>query len=116
MAARSPKPEVLAPAGSIASLRAALLHGADAVYFGLQDGFNARARAANFALAELPEVVARIHRAGARAYVTMNTLVFEPELPALEHALRGIAASGVDALIVQDPAVCLLARAICPQL
>lgn len=116
MAARSPKPEVLAPAGSMASLRAALLHGADAVYFGLQDGFNARARAANFALAELPEVVARIHRAGARAYVTMNTLVFEPELPALEHALRGIAASGVDALIVQDPAVCLLARAICPQL
>ncbi|MFN9276263.1 MAG: peptidase U32 family protein [Planctomycetota bacterium] len=116
MAARSPKPEVLAPAGSIASLRAALLHGADAVYFGLQDGFNARARAANVALAELPEVVARIHRAGARAYVTMNPLVFEPELPALEHALRGIAASGVDALIGQDPAVCLLARAICPQL
>ncbi|MCA3007799.1 MAG: U32 family peptidase [Phycisphaerales bacterium] len=116
MAARPAKPEVLAPAGSMASLRAALQHGADAVYFGLQDGFNARARAANFALAELPDVVGRIHRAGARAYVTLNTLVFEPELPALEHVLRGIASSGVDALIVQDPAVCLLARAVCPQL
>ncbi len=115
MAARS-KAEVLAPAGSLPALREALLHGADAVYFGLQDGFNARARAANFALAELPEITARIHRAGARAYVTLNTLVFEPELPAMEHVLRAIAASGVDALIVQDPAVCLLARAVCPQL
>ena len=110
------KPEVLAPAGSIESLRAALWHGADAVYFGLQDGFNARARAANFSLRSLPETVARIHRAGARAYVTLNTLVFEPELPALERVVRAIAASGVDALIVQDPAVCLLARQICPQL
>ncbi len=109
-------PEVLAPAGSLPSLLAALQHGADAVYFGLQDGFNARARAANFALAELPSITARIHRAGARAYVTLNTLVFEPELPALERVLRAIAASGVDALIVQDPAVCLLARAVCPQL
>jgi putative protease len=98
------------------ALRAALRHGADAVYFGLQDGFNARARAANFALADLPAITARIHRAGARAYLTLNTLVFEPELPALERVLRAIAASGVDALIVQDPAVCLLARAICPQL
>ena len=107
---------MLAPAGSPAALRAALRHGADAVYFGLQDGFNARARAANFALADLPAITARIHRAGARAYVTLNTLVFEPELPALERVLRAIAAAGVDALIVQDPAVCLLARAVCPGL
>ncbi|MFY9344340.1 MAG: DUF3656 domain-containing protein [Planctomycetota bacterium] len=110
------KPEVLAPAGSWPALLAALRHGADAVYFGLQDGFNARARAANFALADLPATVARIHRAGARAYLTLNTLVFEPELPAMERVLRAIAASGADALIVQDPAVCLLARAVCPEL
>ena len=116
MSARPQKPEVLAPAGSLQALLAALQHGADAVYFGLQDGFNARARAANFALADLPELCARIHRASARAYVTLNTLVFEPELPAMERVLRGIAAAGVDALIVQDPAVCLLARAVCPQL
>jgi len=116
MSARTTKPEVLAPAGSMPSLLAALHSGADAVYFGLQDGFNARARAANFALADLPAVTARIHRAGARAYVTLNTLVFEPELPAVERVLRAIAAAGVDALIVQDPAVCLLARAVCPDL
>jgi putative protease len=98
------------------ALLTALRHGADAVYFGLQDGFNARARAANFALVDLDALAARIHRAGARAYVTLNTLVFEPELPAMERVLRAIAAAGVDALIVQDPAVCLLARAVCPEL
>lgn len=116
MASRSRKPEVLAPAGSPAALRAALQAGANAVYFGLQDGFNARARAMNFPIATLDETVSAIHRAGARAYVTLNTLVFEPELAHLEQVLRTIGASGVDALIVQDPAVCLLARALCPQL
>jgi putative protease len=116
MAGRPRKPEVLAPAGSPQALAAALQNGADAVYFGLQDGFNARARAANFALAELPATVARIHRASARAYVTLNTLVFEPELAHVERVLRAVAAAGADALIVQDPAVCLLARALCPEL
>lgn len=116
MQERPSKPEVLAPAGSPAALAAALANGADAVYFGLQDGFNARARAENFTLERLPEITAQIHRAGARAYLTLNTLVFEPELPAVERLLRAVAASGVDALIVQDPAVCLLARAICPDL
>ncbi len=109
-------PEILAPAGDLPSLEAALAAGADAVYFGLDEGFNARARAANFTLANLPDTVARIHRAGARAYLTLNTLVFEPELPRLEEILRAVAASGVDALIVQDPAVALLAREVCPAL
>lgn len=109
-------PEILAPAGDEASLAAALAAGADAVYFGLDDGFNARARAQNFALANLAEVVQRVHRAGARAYVTLNTLVFEPELPTVERILRGVAAAGVDAIIVQDPAVALVARAVCPDL
>ncbi|HEX8536506.1 MAG TPA: peptidase U32 family protein, partial [Cystobacter sp.] len=110
------RPEILAPAGDLESLRAALASGADAVYFGLDEGFNARARADNFSLARLPETMALVHRAGARAYLTLNTLIFEPELPGVERLLRGVAAAGVDALIVQDPAVTLLARAICPQL
>lgn len=109
-------PEILAPAGDLASLRAALASGADAVYFGLDEGFNARGRATNFSLETLPATVALIHRAGARAYLTLNTLVFEPELPALERILRQIASAGVDAIIVQDPAVVLLARAVCPAL
>jgi putative protease len=110
------RPEILAPAGDPAALRAALAAGADAVYFGLDEGFNARARARNFPLAELPETVALVHRAGAKAYVTVNTLVFEPELEHAERVLRGMAAAGVDAIIVQDPAIALLAREICPQL
>ncbi len=112
----SRRPEVLAPAGDRASLAAALAAGADAVYFGLDDGFNARARAKNFPLAELAGTVAEIHRAGARAYITLNTLVFEPELDEVARILRGVAEAGADAIIVQDPAVALLARAIAPTL
>ncbi len=110
------RPEILAPAGDRDALAAALAAGADAVYFGLDDGFNARARATNFPSTGLAETIAWIHRAGARAYITVNTLVFETELPIVEELLRRIAASGADAIIVQDPAVCLLARAICPAL
>lgn len=110
------RPEILAPAGDRDAMAAALAAGADAVYFGLDDGFNARARAENFSSQNLAEVVAWIHRAGARAYVTLNTLVFEPELPVVEELIRRVAAAGVDAIIVQDPAVALIAGAICPQL
>jgi putative protease len=109
-------PEILAPAGDRASLAAALAAGADAVYFGLDDGFNARARATNFAAADLPEIMRLIHRAGARGYVTLNTLVFESELTAVETLLAQIAAAEVDAIIVQDPAVALLARSVCSEL
>jgi putative protease len=116
MAVAAKKPEVLAPAGDLDALKAALAAGADAVYFGLQEGFNARARTGNFALADLAATVARVHRAGARAYLAVNTLVFEPELPFVETVLRRAAESGVDALIVQDPAVAVLARALCPGL
>lgn len=108
--------EILAPAGDQASLEAALAAGADAVYFGLDEGFNARARASNFRMETLPEVVGMVHRAGARAYLALNTLVFEEELEALEAILRDVARSGVDALIVQDPGLALLAKAICPDL
>ncbi|MCY1020636.1 U32 family peptidase [Pyxidicoccus sp. MSG2] len=110
------RPEILAPAGDLDSMKAALASGADAVYFGLDEGFNARARAENFSLATLPQTLALVHRAGARAYLTLNTLVFEPELSVVEDILRRVAAAGVDALIVQDPAVALVARAVCPQM
>ncbi|MBI3927299.1 MAG: U32 family peptidase [Armatimonadetes bacterium] len=110
------QPEVLAPAGDPDCLRAALEAGADAVYFGLDHGFNARARARNFTLEELPGAVAAIHRSGARAYLTLNTLLFEGELPVVEDLLRRVAEAGVDALIVQDPGLALLARAVCPEM
>jgi putative protease len=109
-------PEILAPAGDAESLAAALSAGAEAVYFGLDEGLNARARATNFSVERLPELCAQIHRAGARAYVTLNTLVFEHELATLEALVKACAESGVDAIIVQDPAVALIARALAPTL
>jgi putative protease len=107
-------PEILAPAGDDDSLAAALAAGADAVYFGLDEGLNARARATNFSVARLPALIDAIHRAGVRAYVTLNTVVFEHEPPFVESVLRACASAGVDAIIVQDPAVALLARALAP--
>ncbi len=109
-------PEVLAPAGDQESLQAALAAGADAVYFGLEVGFNARARAGNFSLENLAATVRQIHQSGARAYLTLNTLIFESELEYLESLLPPIAEAGVDALIVADPAVALLARRVAPDL
>ncbi|MFM7434924.1 MAG: peptidase U32 family protein, partial [Vulcanococcus sp.] len=74
-------PELLAPAGCWASLRAAVANGADAVYFGV-DRFNARLRAENFRLEDLPEVMAWLHRRGVKGFLTVNVLVFTHELPA----------------------------------
>jgi U32 family peptidase len=108
-------PEVLAPAGSVETLRAAVRAGADAVYLGLH-GFNARARAENFESGALASAMRDLHRHGVRGYVTLNTLVFEDELAALERAVRACADAGVDAVIVQDLGVVRLVRAVAPEL
>ncbi|MDX9720063.1 MAG: U32 family peptidase [Myxococcota bacterium] len=110
-----PKPEILAPAGDLPSLEAALSAGADAIYLGLSEGFNARAKAANFCLDALPELVAEVHANDARLYVTLNTLVFDSEHSRLSTLLTKIGAAGVDAIIFQDLAVAILARALVPQ-
>lgn len=105
------KPEVLAPAGDDAALKAAVLAGADAVYFGLS-GFNARARAKNFDEGALAATMAYLHEHGVRGYVALNTLVFDEELEAAEAAVRACAAAGADAVIVQDLGVARLVRTI----
>lgn len=89
--------------------------GADAVYFGLSQ-FNARARAANFEEGGLEDVLHALHARGVKGYVTLNTLVFDHELTAMEAALRRCAAAGVDAIIVQDLGVLAMARVIAPGL
>jgi putative protease len=114
---RSPGiPELLAPAGNFECVRAAVENGADAVYFGLQNGFNARARADNHALGDLGETMAFLRRRGVKGYVTLNTLIFSDELPAIEEAVVAIAEAGVDAVLVQDLGLVRLVRAICPDL
>ncbi|GAC1347208.1 MAG: U32 family peptidase [Myxococcales bacterium] len=116
MARILPEPELLAPAGDEESLRAAVAAGADAVYFGLRGGFNARARAGNFAVEDLPRVFDFLHARGVQGFVTFNTLVFDRELPVAEEALAAIAQGGADAIIVQDLGAARLARAVCPEL
>jgi len=107
------RPELLAPAGDWDCVRAAVENGADAVYFGLER-FNARMRAKNFTLADLPALMEFLHRRGVRGYVTFNILVFTPELPDAEEFLRAIIAAGVDAAIVQDIGICRLIRRLSP--
>jgi putative protease len=109
-----PRPELLAPAGDAACAAAAVENGADAVYFGLRGGLNARARAVNFAPDELPELMGRLHRRGVKGYLALNTLVFQNELPALELAARQAVDAGVDAVLVQDLGAARLIRAVCP--
>lgn len=112
----SQTPELLAPAGNWDCARAAIENGADAIYFGLDIGFNARARAANFHIGELRQLMLMLHRQGVRGYVTLNTLVFTEELQTLEDNVRHLADAGVDAVLVQDFGVARLIRELCPDL
>ncbi len=111
-----PRPELLAPAGDRECMRAAVENGADAVYFGLNCGFNARARATNIEPGELSEVMTELHHRGVKGFVTLNTLAFSDELPELEDLVRKIAKADVDAVLVQDLGLVRLIRAICPEL
>lgn len=108
--------EILAPAGTEASAFAALRAGADAVYFGLDSGFNARARAENIALRELSSLMTRIHDLGRRGYLTLNTLIFDGELERFAEILSHIAEAAVDAVIVQDLGVARWVKATVPTL
>jgi putative protease len=110
------RPELLAPAGDRVCVTAAVENGADAVYFGLECGFNARARAANLHLDELPELMAYLHERGVRGYVTLNTLIFPDELPTIENTVVQLAEAGVDAVLVQDLGLVRLIRAVSPEL
>ncbi|NDG22393.1 MAG: U32 family peptidase [Synechococcaceae bacterium WBB_10_009] len=108
-------PELLAPAGCWQSLRAAVANGADAVYFGVER-FNARLRAENFQRADLPEVMAWLHRRGVKGFLTANVLVFSHELSEAAELLLAAAAAGVDAVIVQDIGLAVLAAQLTPSL
>ncbi len=109
-------PELLAPAGNWECIHAAIENGADAVYFGLESGFNARARAINFSLEDLPSLMQQLHRRGLAGFVTLNTLVFTDELSQFEKHVAEIASAGVDAVLVQDLGAVRLIHEICPEL
>lgn len=112
---KMPRPEILAPAGNAQMLSAAVYSGADAVYLGLT-GYNARRSAGNFTPEELCEAVRFCHARGVRVHVTLNTLVFGPELSGLADAVRAVARAGADAVISDDLAVAQMVKTIAPEL
>lgn len=105
--------ELLAPAGSMEALRAAVCNGADAVYLGA-DTFNARMNARNFSAADLQEAVVYCHVRGVKVHLTLNTLVLDREMPRAAELIRLAASCGVDAFIVQDLGVVSLCRQLAP--
>ncbi len=115
-AAIATRPELLAPAGDWDCARAAIANGADAIYFGLETGFNARARAKNFSLDDLPQLMEMLHWHGVRGYTTVNTLTFSDELATIEPIIRRIAEAGTDAVLVQDLGLVGLIRRTAPDL
>lgn len=96
--------ELLAPAGNMEALKAAISNGCDAVYLGMQK-FGARAYSDNFDMESLQEAVRYAHIRDVKVYVTMNTIVFEDEIDDMQRQLRQLNEIGVDGVIVQDLAV-----------
>ena len=108
------KPELLAPAGDMERLRAAVDYGADAVYLGGKN-FGMRSAPANFSCQELEEGVALCHRRGVKVYVTCNTLPRNQELPEMVPFLKFCQEAGVDGFILSDLGVLALAKEYAPQ-
>lgn len=105
--------ELLAPAGGIEQLRAAIRFGADAVYLATER-FGMRARACNFPLENLPAAVGEAHTAGAKVHVTANILMSQGDIAALPAFFEAIDDAGVDALIISDLGAFSLARRYAP--
>ncbi len=107
--------ELLAPAGDMESLYAALKSGADSVYLGAK-AFSARAGAKNFDDAELMRALDEAHGCGAFVYVALNTLLFDSELKGALGMAEALYRMGADALIVQDTGFAALLRAYFPDM
>lgn len=105
--------ELLAPAGDWDCMRAAVANGADAIFFGVEK-FNARARANNFRMDELPEIMSFLHSYGVKGFLTFNILVFEDELRDAKELIETCMDAGVDAVIVQDLGLVKMIREISP--
>ncbi len=105
--------ELLSPAGSMDSLRAAVQNGADAVYLGYGE-FNARRNAKNFTVEELQEAISYCHVRGVQVHMTLNILISDREMRQAAEIIRTAANLGVDAFIVQDLGVVKLCKQIAP--
>ncbi len=104
--------EIMAPVGSYEALAAAIRAGADSIYFGIGRLNMRAASAANFTEDDLAKIVATAHAAGLKAYLTVNTVVYEEEIAAVHEVIDRARAEGVDAIIATDMAAILYARRI----
>ncbi len=111
-----PVPELLAPAGGPEAFSAALAAGADAIYCGLGNSFNARRGAHNFTDEAFGEACRRAHLAGARVYVTVNVAVATHEIPQVLELIRRAWVLGADAFIIQDWGLLAEVRRSWPQI
>lgn len=108
------RPELLAPAGSMDSLLAALGAGADAVYLGL-DVLNARSNAGNFSLDTLPQACAFAHAHNARVYLTVNVIILPHEMQQAVELIEDAWECGIDAVIIQDLGLIKVLSDVMPQ-
>ncbi len=107
--------ELLAPAGSLASLKAAISAGADAIYLGGKN-FNARRNADNFTEEEILEGLDYAHQRGKKVFLTLNTVIKNSEIKTLIDDIKFISKSGFDALILQDLGALEVIKQIAPDL
>lgn len=102
--------EIVAPAGNLSMVAAALQAGAHAIYFGVEN-LNLRNQASGaFTLEDLPYIVRKCHRFGARAYLTLNSVIYDRDIHLVGRILDESRNYGVDAIIASDPAVIQEAR------
>ena len=98
------KIEIMAPAGSFASMSAAINAGCNSIYFGVEQ-LNMRARAShNFSVDDLPEIANKAKEAGIRSYIAMNTLMYEHDMNLMRNIISAAKDAGIDAVIVADMA------------
>ena len=107
--------ELLSPAGDVKSFKAAILAGANAIFFGVSD-FNARQRAENISFENLIELIKLAKSKNVKSYLTLNTLVFDSEFPLLVETVNKAVACGIDAVIVQDLGVLFVVKKLFPDL
>ena len=107
--------ELLSPAGDVKSSKAAILAGANAIFFGVSD-FNARQRAENISFENLIQLIKLAKSKNVKSYLTLNTLVFDSEFSLLIETVKNAVACGIDAVIVQDLGVLFVVKKLFPDL
>ena len=106
------KVELMAPAGSFEALQAAIQSGADSVYFGIEQ-LNMRAKSSrNFTIEELDQIAEKCHAAGMKAYMTLNTIIYDHDLKLIKRIIDRAREAGIDAMIASDQAVIHYARSV----